>query len=73
MIGRFRQLRDRNPDIAFVEYDYDIDLEAVKAHKVWKTLPVLILYEGETELCRFIGEKSYKEIAAKVEELRDGQ
>lgn len=72
MIGRYHQLRDHYPQVTFLEYDYDSDKEAVVEYKVWKTLPVLILYDGAQEVARFIGEKSYKELASKLEALING-
>lgn len=69
MLSRYHQLQSDYPNLEFFEFDYDYDKEAVAQYKVWKTLPVLILFNGNQEVARFIGEKSYKEIALKVEAL----
>ena len=71
MIGRYHELRNLYPDIEFIEFDYDDDKEAVVKQKVWKTLPVLILYIDDLEVARFIGEKSLKELSSKIEELKN--
>ena len=73
MIGRYHELRDMYPDIEFIEFDYDNDKEAVAKHKVWKTLPVMILYIDDLEVARFIGEKSLNELSSKIEELKHGK
>ena len=73
MIGRYHELREKYSDIEFLEYDFDADKEAVAEHKVWKTLPVLILYQEGIEVARFIGEKSLKEMTLKIEALLNGK
>jgi len=73
MIERYHKLREKYPDIEFLEYDFDADKEAVAEHKVWKTLPVLILYQEGIEVARFIGEKSLKEMTLKIEALLNGK
>jgi thiol-disulfide isomerase/thioredoxin len=73
MFGRYRDLRRKYPNIGFFEYDYDHDKEAVLAYGVGKTLPVLILFKDDAEAARFIGEKSLKEIAEKIENIKNAQ
>lgn len=70
MIGRYHDLHNKFADIEFVEYDFDIDKDAVSQYKVWKTLPVLILINNEREVARLIGEKSLKEMITVIEGLR---
>jgi len=72
MIGCYHELRNKYPNIEFIEYDYDLDKAAVTEHKVWKTLPVLILYQEGIEVARFIGEKSLKEMILKIEAIIHG-
>lgn len=69
MLGRYHELQNKYPNIQFIEYDYDSDKQAVIEHKVWKTLPVFIIYKNNEEVARFIGEKSIKEISFKIESL----
>lgn len=70
MIGRYHELHSKFSQIEFVEYDFDIDKDAVSKYKVWKTLPVLILIDNNMEVARFIGEKSLKEMTKVIEGLQ---
>lgn len=71
MLGRYHELQNKYPNIQFIEYDYDNDKQVVAEHKVWKTLPVFIIYKNNEEVARFIGEKSIKEISLKIESFID--
>ena len=51
-----------NLDIEQVEYDYDLDDDIVKNYNVGDILPVFILFDGDKELRRLIGEKSEDEL-----------
>lgn len=67
MISRYQQLKDEFNTIKFQEFDYDNDKQEVAKLGVFKTLPVLIVYDNNgVELIKFVGEKSYKEIAKKL-------
>ncbi|NCA95985.1 MAG: thioredoxin [Methanomicrobia archaeon] len=69
MIGRYHDLRRKYPKINFVDYDFDIDKDTIAQYKIWKTLPVMILFDGDKEVARFVGEKSLKELTATIEGL----
>ena len=59
--------QDYNLDL--ISYDYDFDEDEVKKYNIGDTLPVLIIFDEDIELYRFIGEKKYNEISSKIEEL----
>lgn len=69
MIGRYRELRKKYPNIEFSEHDYDTDKTVVSQYQIGKILPVLVLLSEDQEVARFIGEKSLKEITKKIETL----
>ncbi len=49
-------------NIESVEYDYDLDEEVVSKYNVGDILPVFILFDGEKEVGRLIGEKNEDEL-----------
>ena len=55
-------------DINIRTLDYDFDEEIVKELNVGKVLPVIIVNDGDNEINRLIGEKTYDEI---IEFLKD--
>ena len=46
-----------------------LDEDEVKKYNVGDVLPVFIFFDGDKEIYRFSGEKSYKELISLVEEL----
>lgn len=72
MISRYQRLKDEFGVIEFQELDYDNDKKEVAKLGVFKTLPVLIIFDDNgVELIKFVGEKPYKEIAKKLIELQN--
>ena len=52
-----------------VDYDYDDDLDQVEKYDVGKILPVVIIYSGENEIKRIVGEHSKKEMINIIKEI----
>jgi len=56
-------------DLNLIEYDYDEDYEEVKKLNIGKIIPVIIIYKGDVEVRRVIGEVSYKELKKIITEI----
>lgn len=56
-------------DIAITDIDIDLSPKEAEAYRPGTILPVLILFDGDVERLRIIGEKSKKEIIKRLEEL----
>lgn len=52
-----------------VDLDVDFDHDKVQAYQIGKTLPVLIVFKGDREIGRLVGEMSAKELQKKLEVL----
>lgn len=63
MRPKSEKLKEEFPGIEQVEYDYDMDEDEIKKYDVSDKLPVFILLDGEEEVTRIIGEKTYDEIS----------
>lgn len=55
-------IKNSNTVKEFNEYDFDDDEEIVDKLKIGNKLPVAIIYDGEEEVSRIIGEKSINEL-----------
>ena len=64
-----KKITEEYDNIEVISYDYDLDEDIVKKYNVGEVLPVLIFETEEKELGRLIGEKSYKEIKVKLDEV----
>ena len=53
----------------FVELDYDMDEEEVLKYNPGDVLPIFILFDGDKELLRIVGELSYDEFLNKLIEV----
>lgn len=53
----------------FVELDYDMDEEEVLKYNPGDVLPIFILFDGDKELLRIVGELSYDEFLNKLNEV----
>lgn len=51
-----------------IDYDFDEDKDKLGDLNIGKTLPVIILFKGDVEVGRVIGEKSLKELKKHLEE-----
>lgn len=59
----------KNYKIDFTEYDLDMDEEEVKLYNPGDVLPVFIVFDGDTEITRFVGEYSYDEFVNKLKDV----
>lgn len=72
MISRYQHLKDEFKMFEFQELDFDNNKDEVLKLGVFKTLPVLLVYSDQgQELTKFVGEKSYKELAEKLTNLQN--
>ncbi len=67
MNPRYKEIKDRYPNIEFVSLDLDLNEEA-KEYNVGSILPVFILFnDEEIEVERLIGEHKTKELISIIE------
>lgn len=59
-----------NYDFEIINLDYDMDEDEVKKYNVGDILPVIIFYDGDSEVKRIIGEVSEKELIRIIEEIK---
>ena len=59
----------KNYKIDFTEYDLDMDEEEAKPYNPGDVLPVFIVFDGDTETTRFVGEYSYDEFVSKLKDV----
>ena len=69
MRPRWKEVFDKYNDLEVIDYDYDMDSEAVESYQIGKIIPVLIFMDNDKEILRVIGEKSKKELEEVVGEL----
>lgn len=63
----WQELQKDYKEIEFISYDYDLD-EETENYNPGDILPVIILEDNNTELTRFIGEKTKNEIIEGIKE-----
>ncbi|HOP56674.1 MAG TPA: thioredoxin family protein [Bacillota bacterium] len=68
MRSRIRKLIKIHPEIALVEYDFDMDREKIPEFSDAKILPIIIFEKDGRETFRFVGEKSVSELGKFMEE-----
>ncbi len=56
-------IEEKNLDVTRLDYDFD-DIEK---YNVGRTLPVIIVFNNDTEVGRIIGEKNYKELTEEID------
>ncbi len=52
-----------------IELDYDMDEEEVKKYNPGDKLPVFIVYDGDREILRVVGEFTLEEFVEKMKEV----
>lgn len=57
------------PDTEIIDYDFDQDKEAIEQYSIGDILPELIVFSGDVEVKRIIGEKSKKEFRKILEDI----
>ena len=61
MRPRYNEIKEKNTDISFEEFDFDEEREIFDKYNIGKVLPVLVLFDEEDkEILRIVGEKSKK-------------
>ena len=60
-----------NKNIKLETLDYDFDEDEVKKYEPGEVLPVLIFFDGDKEILRLKGEKTYKDIVKAVGDLNE--
>ena len=61
----WKELKEKYTNIEYIEYDYDLDIEA-KDYNPGNILPVMIIIKDDKEIKRIIGEKSKQEVFKEV-------
>lgn len=61
----------KEKEIETISLDYDFDEGEVAKYSPGEVLPVFIFYNGEDEVKRVVGEKSFDEMMSIVEELEN--
>ena len=56
-----KKLKKEYPDLKIKKLDYDLDEEEIEQYNIGNKLPVIIIKDGNKEIDRLIGEKSYEE------------
>ena len=59
---QIKNIKNDFPDLEIKKLDYDLDEDEIKKYNIGNMLPILILEDGDNEINRLIGEKSYQEI-----------
>lgn len=59
----------KNYSFEMIEYDIDMDEEEVKPFEPGDVLPVFIVFNGDQEVTRFVGEYSYDDFILKLKEV----
>lgn len=58
----WKKVEEKYPNLEMVQYDYDMDEDIVKKYNVGNILPVAIFFDGDKEVDRLNGEKTFEEI-----------
>lgn len=65
-----KEIEEEYPNIEFISYDYDLNIEEVEKYNIGSIIPVLIfLDEKDEEKARLIGEKNKNEIKQVIESM----
>ncbi len=63
----FKEIEEKYADLNITTYDLDMDQEDVKKYNVGNILPVIILFRGEKEIARLVGEKTIDQLVDFIE------
>lgn len=58
-------------NVEIIDYDFDMDSDRIENLKVGEILPVVIFFKDNKEVKRVIGEKSFKQMMAYIEEINE--
>lgn len=65
----WKNLKIDYPNYEYEEYDYDDDIDEIKEYNVGNILPVIIVFDNNKEIFRFVGERPKKEVENYLEKV----
>lgn len=65
----WRDIEKLYPEFETINYDFDMDEEAIKQYHIGTILPVIIFIRDGNEILRLVGEKSKKQITEDIERM----
>lgn len=69
MKKELKKIKEKYPDINYMEYDYDMDENIIKKYNVSNTLPLIIIEKNNEEVFRSSGAKKEKELINIIESI----
>ncbi|MBN2540077.1 MAG: thioredoxin family protein [Bacilli bacterium] len=67
----WKQVFAEYSDIEIIDYDFDMDTQAIEQYNIGKILPELIVFKDNIEVKRIVGEKSKTNLFQILEELHE--
>lgn len=61
------------PNIEYVDYDYDLDIEEFKDYNVGDIVPINIFIKDDKEILRLVGEKSREDIICAIKKVVENE
>lgn len=61
------------PNIDYIDYDYDLDIEEFRKYNVGDIVPINIFIKDDKEIVRLIGEKSKEDIINAIEKVVENE
>lgn len=62
----WKEIKSNYSDIEFIDLDIDFDSNEVEKYNVGDKLPVVIIFDGNKEVKRIIGEKKKEEMLKEI-------
>ncbi len=62
----WKEIKSNYSDIEFIDLDIDFDSSEVEKYNVGDKLPVVIIFDGDKEVKRIIGEKKKEEMLKEI-------
>lgn len=62
----WKEIKSNYSDIEFIDLDIDFDSSEVEKYNVGDKLPVIIIFDGNKEVKRIIGEKKKEEMLKEI-------
>ncbi len=69
MKKEIKKIKEKYPNINYIEYDYDMDEDKIKKYNVSNTLPLIIIEKNNEEIFRCSGAKKEKELINIIESI----
>lgn len=67
MKKEIKKIKEKYPNIEYIEYDYDMDEDEVSKYNVSNTLPLIIIEKDGKEVFRDCGAKKEKQLINVIE------